>query len=86
MADTKSIKVATSTYAILKDLATAEKDTMQAILDRVLKEYQTKKFFESVNKAYEQMSSEEWDDEIKERKLFENTLLDGLEEDTNETW
>lgn len=86
MADTKSIKVATSTYAILKDLATAEKDTMQAILDRVLKEYQTKKFFESVNKAYGQMSSEEWDDEIKERKLFENTLLDGLEEDTNETW
>lgn len=86
MADTKSIKVATSTYAILKDLATAEKDTMQAILDRVLKEYQTKKFFESVNKAYGQMSSEEWDDEIEERKLFENTLLDGLEEDTNETW
>lgn len=86
MAETKSIKVAASTYEILKELATTEKDTMQAILDRILKEYQTKKFFESVNKAYEQMTPEEWDDEIKGRKLFENTLLDRLEEEADETW
>ena len=46
MAKTKSIKVTASTYEILKEAAEKENTTLQAILDKLTKEYKTKKFFE----------------------------------------
>lgn len=60
MAETKSIKVSTFTYEILKNAAKDEKISMQAILDKLLKEYRTRKFFEEVNNSYENMSSKDW--------------------------
>lgn len=32
------------------------------------------------------MSPEDWQDEIEERKLMDNTLMDGLEEEADEAW
>lgn len=86
MADSKSIKVSSSSYEILKEIAKIENESMQAIIDRLLREYRTKKFFEEVRLSYKNMSEEDWKEEMRERKLFENTLTDGLEDEENETW
>ncbi len=86
MTKTKSIKVAISTYGILKEAAEKENTTLQTILDKLAKEYRTKKFFEEVNEAYKTMSPAEWAIELTERNEMDAALMDGLEEDANETW
>ncbi len=86
MVETKSIKVAASTYAVLKEAAEKENTSLQAILDKMAREYKTKKFFEEVNSAYEKMSQEDWEDELTERKELDITLMDGMEDDSVETW
>lgn len=86
MAETKSIKVSAYTYEILKNAAIDEKVSMQSILDRLLKEYQTKEFFREVNSAYGCMTPKDWQEEAEERKLLDNALTDDLEEDEDETW
>lgn len=85
MIETKSIKVASSTYEVLKEAAEKENTTLQAILDKLAKEYRTKKFFEEVNSAYERMSKEDWENELAERKEMDNASI-GLEDDSVETW
>lgn len=86
MVETKSIKVAASTYEVLKEAAEKENTTLQSILDRLAKEYKTKKFFEEVNSAYEGMSPEDWKNELAEREEMDITLNDGLGDDIVETW
>jgi hypothetical protein len=86
MVETKSIKVALSTYEVLKEAAEKENTTLQAMLDKLAKEYKTKRFFEEVNSAYEKMSTGDWENELAERKEFDRTLADGLEENADEAW
>lgn len=86
MAENKSIKISPASYNALKELSKIEKESMQAILDKLLKEYQTKKFFENVESAYKNMSEKEWEEEIQERRLFDKALMDDMEEETDETW
>lgn len=86
MAETKSIKVAASTYEVLKEAAEKENTTLQAIIEKLAKEYKTKRFFEEVNSAYEKMSPEDWENELSERRGMDATLMDGLEDDADETW
>lgn len=84
--DNKSIKVSASSYYALKELSKIEKESIQAIVEKILKEYQVKKFFEQVKSSYENMSDADWQDEMEERKLFEGTLTDGMEDEADETW
>ena len=86
MADSKSIKISSTSYDALKELSKTEKESMQAILDKLLKGYQTKKFFEQVQYAYKNMSDAEWEEEMQERKLLDGTLMDGMEDEADETW
>ncbi len=86
MTETKSIKVAASTYKVLKEAAEKENTTMQLILDKLAKEYKTKKFFEAVNQTYGRMSPSEWENELAERREMDLTLKDGLEGDDDEAW
>ncbi|KJS22109.1 MAG: hypothetical protein VR72_07035 [Clostridiaceae bacterium BRH_c20a] len=86
MSKTKSIKVSFSTYEMLKEVAEKENTTLQGILDKLTKQYKTKKFFEEANVAYERMSAEDWKNELAERKEMDVTLMDGLEDDSSETW
>lgn len=86
MLKTKSIKVASSTYETLKEAAEKENTTLQAIIEKMAREYKAKKFFEEVNSAYERMSRKDWEIELAERNEMYNAGADGLEEDSVETW
>jgi predicted transcriptional regulator len=68
---------------ILKELAEKEALSMQEILEQTIEEYQKKKFFEQLNKAYNELqeNDREWEEELKERLLWETTLQDNIEEE-----
>lgn len=88
MADTTTIRIKIEVYKELKEIADFENETMQKIMEKALEEYRTKKFFYQLNDsvARYKTSKDDWMKEIEERKLWDNTLVDGLEDEDNETW
>jgi predicted transcriptional regulator len=86
MPDTTTIRINKNTYKELKKIADSENETIQRIMEKALKEYRTKIFFCELNEsvARYKTSKDDWKEEIEERKLWENTLGDGLEVDGNE--
>ena len=86
MSATKSIKVATATYDVLKQVAAEECMTLQAVLDKLVKDYENRKFFEAVNAAYLSMTPEEWEQELAERQEMDR-LTEGEQQECNdEAW
>ncbi|MEI8390153.1 MAG: hypothetical protein WCG23_09765 [bacterium] len=88
MSTTTTIRVKRKTYNGLKIIADQENSTMQDALDKLLEEHETKKFFEELNQSVTNLksNSEAWIEELNERKEWEETLADGLENEKNETW
>jgi predicted transcriptional regulator len=88
MPDTTTVRINKDIYKELKRIADSENETIQKIMEIALQEYRTKIFFcqlaESVAKY--KASKDDWMEEIAERKLWENTLADGLEDNDNEAW
>lgn len=67
---------------ILRKLSEEEDCTMQEIIDEALDEYRRKQFLEKSNQAYARLrqNQEEWKEEKRERKAWDNTQTDGLDE------
>lgn len=70
----------------LYELAGGENRSLESVLERALEVYRRESFLEKANKGYAALredaaSNDEWE---KEQKLFENTLMDGL--DPEEDW
>ncbi len=85
---TTTIRINKEVYKELKEIADFENETMQKTLEKALDEYKTKKFFCRLNESVTRYktSRDDWEEEIEERKLWDNTLVDGLEDEGNETW
>lgn len=85
---TTTIRINKKVYKELKEIADFENETMQKILEKALEGYRTKKFFCQLNESVTRYktSKDDWEEEIEERKLWDNTLVDGLEDEGNETW
>lgn len=83
MGDTTTIRVSREVYNDVKLLAQNQQENMQDIIERAITEYKKKKFFESLNSAYEKLRSnpEAWNGELREREEWDHTLSDGLEND-----
>ncbi len=56
---------------------------MQAILDEALEEYRRKKFWQDTNAALRALKRQKsvWKEEQQERAVWDNALLDGIEEE-----
>ena len=54
---------------------------MQGVIDKAIGRYRRELFLESLNEDFKRLreSSSDWQEELEERKLWENTLLDGDE-------
>ena len=59
---------------------------MQSVLDKALAEYQKKRFFDTLEAGFQALknNSRAWSEEQQERQIWENTLLDSVEQD--EIW
>jgi len=76
-----NVRISSQSYQILKDLSREKGQTMQSLIDQALEELRRKKMLEAANEAFVALKAdrEAWREELAERGLWENTLVDGVE-------
>ncbi len=77
------IRVPESTHSILRELADETGSSMQELLVEAIEEMRRQRMFELSNAAYAALraNEDEWQAELRERKLWDVTLADGLEDE-----
>ena len=78
-----NVRVSSNSYQILKQLAKEEGQTMQSLIDSALEDLRRRKMLEATNLAFAALKADEteWNEEVAERRLWENTLSDGVEKE-----
>ena len=81
-----TVCISEASHQILKELAEQTGRTMMDVLDKALDAYRRKLFFEQMNAGYAELQAdpEAWAEHRAERKLWDATLMDGL--DPDEHW
>jgi hypothetical protein len=79
----KTVRIKLETHAKLRDLAGRTRDSLPEPLDKAVEAYRRKQFLAECNRAYQALEShpKAWAEELKEREMWEATLLDGLGDD-----
>lgn len=79
--ETTTIRIGKDTHNLLKNLSEETHKSMNLLINEMSIEYQKKVFWNQVNASYAKLKEdkEAWAEELEERKLWENTLGDGLE-------
>jgi hypothetical protein len=83
---TPPIQLSETSHKMLQELAEQTGQSMSDVLDKALDAYRRKLFFEQLNAGYAalQADPQAWAEEMEERKLWDATLMDGL--DPDERW
>jgi hypothetical protein len=81
-----TIQISEASHRVLKELAEQTGQTMMEVLDRALDAYRRRVYFEQLNAGYPALRAdpEAWPALEEEQKLWDATLMDGL--DPNEPW
>lgn len=81
-----TVRISEKARETLRQLAQSSGEPMQTVLDKALERYRRERFWEEMDAAYAaiQNDPEALAEELKERALWDNTLMDGL--DPNEIW
>ena len=79
---TTTIRVSLRTRDLLQELAQTSGSSMQAVLEQALEQYRRQQLLEETNAAYAALRTapKAWADLEQERRAWEQTLADGLEE------
>ena len=75
------VRVNDATHAAIRNLARESGESMQSVIDKAISRYKRELFLESHNEDFKRLraNTDDWEEEREERKLWENTLLDGDE-------
>ena len=78
-----TVRISHSSWKILKSISTQAGEPMQAVLDKAVEEYRRQYFLKKSNEAYAALkqNTEKWQEEIREREVWEVSLGDGQRED-----
>ena len=84
--DSLTIRVSRSTHGLLRELANRLGESMTDIVDRSVREFEKQQFWADYNAAYATLQADpaawaEFEDEI---ALWDTTLSDGLENESDE--
>jgi hypothetical protein len=81
-----TVRISEASHQVLKELAEETGQTMMDVLDKAFDAYRRKVFFERLNAGYAELRAdpEAWAEHLAERKLWDTTLMDGL--DPDESW
>jgi hypothetical protein len=81
-----TIPISEASHQLLLDLAEQTGQTITDVLDKALDTYRRKLFFDQMNAGYAELRAdpEAWAEQLAERKLWDATLMDGL--DPGERW
>ena len=76
-----NVRISSQSYQVLKTLSKEKGQTMQSLIDQALEDLRRRKMLEATNDAFKSLKSdiESWNEELAERKIWENTLSDGVE-------
>jgi predicted transcriptional regulator len=82
-----TVQISDASHRLLQELAEKTGQTMTEVLDKALDAYRRKVFFEQLNAGYAALRAdpEAWAEHEAERKLWDATLMDGLEPDEHWT-
>jgi hypothetical protein len=74
------VRISSRAHDLLRRLADEQQQSMQAVLDEALERYRRERFLRAANADFEALRNnpKAWKDELRERKLWEQTLPDGL--------
>ena len=77
-----TIRIPTETHQLIKELSKKTQEAQQEVVNHALRIYEEQQFWEDVAKFYEDLVNDPvaYAEELEERKLYENTLMDGLED------
>lgn len=78
-----NVSISDEAHKILIELSAQEGSPIDVILDRAVELYRRQKFLEQANATFQALkdNSDEWEEELKERELWDNTLSDGVEDE-----
>jgi hypothetical protein len=78
-----TVRINAEDREVLRELAAREGEPMQAILAKALEAYRRQRFLEDANRAFANLKADRdaWGQEAEERKLWESTLADGMDEE-----
>lgn len=81
-----TVPISETSHQLLKELAEKTGQTMPEVLDQALAAYRRKLFFEQLNAGYAELRADPkaWAEHLAEQKLWDATLMDGL--DPQEHW
>ena len=80
MANTQ-VRVSSATHQTLRHLSVEVGESMQTIVEEAIEQYQRRRFLEGLNQDFKTLKedAQAWQEELAERSLWDNTLLDGVE-------
>jgi predicted transcriptional regulator len=77
-----NVRISEPTHEILRSLADEAGESMQAVLETAIEEYRRRRFWDQVEIAAGELrrDSTAWNEELAERRAWEATLADDLED------
>jgi predicted transcriptional regulator len=81
-----TVHISEAAHLVLKQLAEQTGQTMAEVLDKALEAYRRQVFIDAVNAGYAALRADPvaWAEHLAERRLWDTTLMDGL--DGDERW
>ena len=82
----RTVRIKPGTHTKLKELAELAGASMPEILERAVEAYQRQQFLKGLAEDYAKLRSDPkaWAGELAERKAWDATLVDGLEDEPDE--
>ena len=78
-----TVRISEEERKVVRGLSEKLGVSMTEVLNRAVEKYRKEVLLSETNKAYARLKEkpDEWKDELEERKLWDNTLYDGLEKE-----
>jgi hypothetical protein len=80
---TSTLRIDTTTQARLRELASSRGESMGTVVARAVESLWREQLLQEINASFARLREdpEAWAEELEERRLSENTLMDDLEDD-----
>jgi len=83
-----TVRLREPTRAVLRRMADESGEAMSVVLEKAIEAYRRQRFLEQVNAAYAALRAdpEAWRVELEERRSWDATLMDGIDEEEDDAW
>ena len=80
---TANVKISATARETLRRIALEEGESEQSVLERAVDHYRREKYLRDANADFAALkkSRRAWNEELEERKLWDETLSDGIEDE-----